>query len=57
MFTEIGTLFWSDAATLHTQMVEDWVFNGPVNPTYEDVQDFLAVYQDDLASYIDEYYN
>lgn len=29
MFTEIGTLFWSDAATLHTQMVEDWVFNGP----------------------------
>ena len=38
-------------------MVEDWVFNGPVNPTYDDVQDFLAVYQDDLASYIDEYYN
>ena len=29
MFTEIGTLFWSDAATLHTQMVEDWVFKRP----------------------------
>lgn len=57
MFTEGGTLFWSDAASLHGQLVEDWVFNGPVNPTYEDVQDFLAVYQDDLASYIDEYYN
>lgn len=57
MFTEGGTLFWSDAATLHGQMVEDWVFNGPANPTYEDVQDFLSVYQDDLAAYIDEYYN
>ena len=56
MFTEGGTLFWSDAATLHGQMVEEWVFNGPVNPTYEDVQDFLSVYQDDLASYITEYY-
>jgi len=56
MFTEGGTLFWSDAATTHGQLVEEWVFNGPANPTYEDVQDFLAVYQDDLASYITEYY-
>ena len=56
MFTEVGTLFWSDAAALHGQMVEEWVFNGPANPTYEDVQDFLAPYQDDLAGYIAEYY-
>jgi hypothetical protein len=56
MFTEVGTLFWSDAAALHGQMVEEWVFNGPTNPTYEDVQNFLAPYQDDLASYIAEYY-
>jgi len=56
MFTEVGTLFWSDAAALHGQMVEEWVFNGPTNPTYDDVQNFLAPYQDDLAGYIAEYY-
>ena len=56
MFAAPGTLFWSDVATTHGQLVEDWVFNGPTNPTYEDVQNFLAVYSDDLESYIFEYY-
>lgn len=56
MFAEVGTLFWSDAATVQADMVENWVFNGPANPTYEDVQDFLAIYQDDLANYVAEYY-
>jgi len=56
MFAAPGTLFWSDVASLHGQMIEDWVFNGPVNPTYEDVQDFLAIYSEDLESYIFEYY-
>lgn len=56
MFTAPGTLFFSDAATVQAQFVEDWVFNGPANPTYDDVQDFLSVYSDDLESYIVEYY-
>ena len=56
MFAEVGTLFWSDAATVQADMVENWVFNGPANPTYEDVQDFLTIYQDDLANYVAEYY-
>lgn len=56
MFAELGTLFWSDVASVHGQLVEDWVFNGPANPTYEDVQDFLSIYSDDIESYIGEYY-
>lgn len=56
MFAAPGTLFWSDVASTHGQLVEDWVFNGPTNPTYDDVQDFLSVYSDDLESYIFEYY-
>lgn len=56
MFAEVGTPFWSDVASVHGQLVEDWVFNGPANPTYEDVQDFLSIYSDDIESYIGEYY-
>ena len=57
MFTAPGTLFFSDAASVQADMVENWVFNGPVNPTYDDVQDFLQNYQADLEDYIAEYYN
>ena len=57
MFTAPGTLFFSDAAGVQADMVENWVFNGPVNPTYDDVQDFLQNYQADLEDYIAEYYN
>ena len=57
MFTAPGTLFFSDAASVQVDMVENWVFNGPVNPTYDDVQDFLQNYQADLEDYIAEYYN
>ena len=32
------------------------VFNGPTNPTYDDVQSFFAPYQDDLEGYIADYY-
>lgn len=56
MFTAPSTLFYSDAATLHGTFVEDWIFNGPTEPTYDDVQDFFAGYQDDLESYISDYY-
>lgn len=56
MFAELGTLFWSDVASVHGQLVEDWVFNGPANPTYEDVQDFLSIYSDDIENYIAEHY-
>lgn len=56
MFTAPGTLFYSDAAALHGTFVEDWIFNGPTEPTYDDVQDFFALYQDDLDSYISDYY-
>ena len=57
MFTAPGTLFFSDAAALQGEFVEKWVFEGPANPTADDVQSFLAPYQDDLADYISEYYN
>ena len=57
MFTERGTLFFSDAASLQADYVENWVFNGPTDPTYDDVQDFLADYQADLEDYIAEYYD
>ena len=57
MFTAPGTLFFSDAATLQAEYVEKWVFEGPENPTADDVQSFLAPYQDDLADFISEYYN
>ena len=57
MFTAPGTLFFSDAAALQADYVENWVFNGPTDPTYDDVQSFLADYQADLEDYITEYYN
>ena len=57
MFTESGTLFFSDAAALQADFVENWIFNGPANPTYDDVQSFLENYQADLEGYIAEYYN
>ncbi|MBQ8161659.1 MAG: extracellular solute-binding protein [Clostridia bacterium] len=56
MFAAPGTLFYSDAATLNGEYVENWVFNGPANPTYDDVQAFFADYQADLEDYIAEYY-
>lgn len=56
MFTAPGTMFYSDAATLHGTFVEDWIFNGPENPTYDDVQNFFVDYQYDLESYIEDYY-
>ena len=56
MFAAPGTLFWSEAARINGEYVEDWVFNGPTNPTYDDVQDFFAVYQDDLEAAIADYY-
>lgn len=56
MFTAPGTLFYSDATTLHGTFIEDWVFNGPTEPSYDDVQDFFVNYQDDLESYIADYY-
>lgn len=55
MFAAPGTKFWSEAARINGEYVEDWVFNGPANPTYDDVQDFFAVYQDDLTAAIEEY--
>ena len=57
MFTAPGTLFFSDAASVQADFVENWVFNGPANPTYDDVQSFLEEYQADLEDYIAEYYN
>jgi multiple sugar transport system substrate-binding protein len=56
MFAAPGTLFWSDVATCQADYVQDWVFNGPTNPTYDDVQSFFEPYQEDLESYISEYY-
>lgn len=56
MYTAPGTLFFSDVASLQSDFVEDWVFNGPENPTYDDVQTFLEPYQDDLEGYIADYY-
>ncbi len=56
MFSAPGTLFWSDVAACNADYVEDWVFNGPTNPTYDDVQSFFAPYQDDLEGYIADYY-
>ena len=52
MFTAPGTLFYSDAASCQGDYVQDWVFNGPTDPTYDDVQDFFADYQADLEDYI-----
>lgn len=57
MFSAPGTLFFSDVATLQADMIENWVFNGPSNPSYDDVQSFVSVYQDDLSAYISEYYD
>ena len=57
MFTAPGTLFYSDAASCQGDYVEDWVFNGPTDPTYDDVQDFFADYQADLEDYIADYYD
>lgn len=57
MFAAPGTLFWSDVTTCQGDYVQDWVFNGPTNPTYDDVQDFFSTYQSDLEGYISEYYN
>lgn len=56
MYAAPGTLFWSDVATCQADYVQDWVFNGPTDPTYDDVQDFFATYQQDLEDYIAEYY-
>ena len=42
---------------LNAGYVEDWVFNGPTDPTYDDVQDFFADYQADLEDYIADYYD
>lgn len=57
MFTAPGTLFYSDAASCQGDYVQDWVFNGPTDPTYDDVQDFFADYQADLEDYIADYYD
>lgn len=57
MFAAPGTLFWSDASACVTDYVQDWVFNGPTNPTYDDVQDFFQGYQSDLEGYISDYYD
>lgn len=54
MFAESGTPFWADAAGLQSEFVENWIFNGPANPTYDDVQSFLEPYQADLEGYIAE---
>ena len=56
MFAAPGTKFYADAARINGEYVEDWVFNGPEDPTYDDVQAFFEVYQQDLEDYIAEYY-
>lgn len=56
MYSAAGTKFWSDVASCQSDYVEDWVFNGPTDPTYDDVQDFFANYQSDIEGYIADYY-
>ncbi len=56
MFTAPGNLAYSDAAKCQTDFVQDWIFNGPADPTYDDVQEFFVNYQADLEDYISEYY-
>ena len=56
MFCPAGTLFYSDVTSLEADYIENWVFNGPENPTYDDVQSFLEPYQADLEDYIADYY-
>lgn len=56
MFTAPGNLAYSDAASCQTDFVQDWLFNGPTDPTYDDVQEFFVNYQADLEDYISEYY-
>ena len=52
MFTDPGNKAFSDVGSVQADYVQDWVFNGPTDPTYDDVQSFFANYSTDLEDKI-----
>ncbi|MCR5370929.1 MAG: extracellular solute-binding protein [Clostridium sp.] len=56
MYTPAGCLANSQARTVLTEYVQQWIFDMPADATKDDLNNMLADYQQDLQDAIDEHY-